>query len=631
MIINVSKLFFGEELAESLPQLFSLTEGVVVCQKTDNAKSLLSRNGYRFELLGSNSLDMTDDLNDNFTSPSYIEIISTDISSTMLALADILGGATCNTKSLVMPFRGIMLDASRNGVPTVEFLKPTIARLALLGMTHFCLYTEDTFQVDSEPLIGYARGVYSKDEIRELVRFSSILGVTMFPCFQTLGHLEQILKYEKYEYLHDNHRVLNTKLDETYDFIDKLIDEICEPYDTNLIHLGMDEPWGIGRGKSFDCDAPKAPSELYVEHVNRVVKMCDERGLKPIIWGDYVLGHPDEKTSSDAALTVDELRGLPKNVILDYWNYFDTVKDPYLRDIEVLQKMGYDIIASPGLQTWNNYWGKLELCESVTTPFIKSAIEMGVSRAMMTIWGDDGHECLFQNNWAAIAHFMSLTIGTDNDNEWKERLKVITGVPYENYLLISKIEDPDFSNDAVAPFVPSAKMLFYDDPLLGFVNKMCQDSFISEYYSELIDNIRLLECSTDVERARCQLAELFLTIVVIKFELIRDVKKNYKLGDKEKLKALLPNCDRLITTINKFRRGYCRAWMNERKPFGFEVLDNRIGAMAARVDTFKYTLSEYLSDSLESISEFELEHCCELTKKDLQFYPKIVTKCFSIW
>ena len=100
-----------------------------------------------------------------------------------------------------LPFRGLMLDASRNGVPKISFLKSAIARMALLGMNYFCLYTEDTFQVDGEPLIGYGRGAYSKSEIRELVTYSAELGVTMFPCFQTLGHLEQILKYEKFEFL----------------------------------------------------------------------------------------------------------------------------------------------------------------------------------------------------------------------------------------------------------------------------------------------------------------------------------------------------------------------------------------------------------------------------------------------
>ena len=608
MKINLSGHSFATSLISVLPEHFSLTEGTAV------RLSHRDTCGYAVSLIG-----------------GVATITSSDVSAMMLAFSDLLAGKIKNNVEILMPFRALMLDASRNGVPKVSFLKPTIARLALLGMNHFCLYTEDTFQVDDEPLIGFGRGAYSKDEIRDLVTFSASIGVTMFPCFQTLGHLEQILKYEKYEYLHDNHRVLNTTIDETYTFIEKLIDNVREPYDTNLIHLGMDEPWGIGRGKSFAESNPQKPSQMYVEHVTKLTALCHDKGLESIIWGDYVLGHPDQNTSADDGLDDDAIKGLPQNVILDYWNYFDVEKQPYTRDITTFQNMGYDLVASPGLQTWNNFWGQLELCQNVSTPFIQASQEQGIDRAMMTIWGDDGHECLFHNNWAALAQFFALTIGDHSQEQWKDRLETISGVPYHNFSLISKIENPDISQVGKILFTPTAKMLFYDDPLLGFVNQMFSDDSVCVYYDKLLIELQQLECNTSEEQDRCELAILFSTIISRKFHLIQSARKHYISGDKANLRKQIGGCEDLVHFLKQFSINYRNAWMTERKPFGYEVLDNRFGGMIARVNTLKDCIENYLNGSLAEISELEQESCADLTYKDLQFYPKITTKCFSIW
>src|ERR1041385_691299 len=63
-----------------------------------------------------------------------------------------------------MDFRGLMVDASRNGVMRAGYFKSILPDLALMGFSHFCFYTEDTFEVEGHPLIGYRRGRYGQDE-----------------------------------------------------------------------------------------------------------------------------------------------------------------------------------------------------------------------------------------------------------------------------------------------------------------------------------------------------------------------------------------------------------------------------------------------------------------------------------
>jgi hypothetical protein len=65
---------------------------------------------------------------------------------------------------------GIMIDCSRNAVPSVLGLKRFFDVIAKMGYNVVMLYTEDTFEVENEPYFGYKRGRYSSAELRELDR-----------------------------------------------------------------------------------------------------------------------------------------------------------------------------------------------------------------------------------------------------------------------------------------------------------------------------------------------------------------------------------------------------------------------------------------------------------------------------
>ena len=60
-----------------------------------------------------------------------------------------------------------MLDCSRNAVRNIATVKKLIRNLAMLGYNSLMLYTEDTYEVDGEPLFGYLRGRYGKEELKE--------------------------------------------------------------------------------------------------------------------------------------------------------------------------------------------------------------------------------------------------------------------------------------------------------------------------------------------------------------------------------------------------------------------------------------------------------------------------------
>ena len=63
---------------------------------------------------------------------------------------------------------GTMIDFSRNGVMTVDALKKWIDLTGDMGYNTVLLYMEDTYEVNENPYFGYARGRYTKDEMKEI-------------------------------------------------------------------------------------------------------------------------------------------------------------------------------------------------------------------------------------------------------------------------------------------------------------------------------------------------------------------------------------------------------------------------------------------------------------------------------
>ena len=597
-MLNVSKLDAGPVLAEKMPRAFSLSEGTAV-EASDGPA------GYAVERRADGG----------------VAIRHGDASDLMTALGDIVSGTAAEKHVHPFEFRGAMLDASRGGVPETEWLESFILRLALLGYNYFCLYTEDTFEVSGEPLIGYARGRLSKTEIRRLDAFASSIGTTIFPCVQTLGHMEQILRYAKYAPLRDTKRVLHTKKRKTIEFVGKLLENASEPYSTDIIHVGMDEPWGLGRGEAFEEGVPVNPLEIYAEHAAAVAVAAADLGLRPIMWGDVILGRSGGREMSD-----DEKAALPANLEMDYWNYFSEEESDYLRDIEAFRKMGREPIFSPGLHTWNRFFPDAALFEKTAIPGIRAARSAGLKKILATIWGDDGAECLFGNAAPQLALLAGEIRSDTSGDAWKKRLEAIFGISRKEAEALAAVESPAASNSD-GKNLP-AKTLFYDDPLIGAAARFLRNpAETAAAFAETAENLRKLKPS----RRDSEFAALFAEIVAAKTALAADAADAYAKKDRGGLAEASEKSAETAGTVRRAFEIYEDLWLAERKPFGLEVVEGRFATLASRLETLAERIDAYLAGTLPSIAELEEPPPPGLAPEDLKFHSQLATRQHSIW
>jgi len=102
-----------------------------------------------------------------------------------------------------------------------------------------------------------------------------------------------------------------------------LIDEICDVFETNAFHAGMDEVFYIADAKCPRCSGHD-PAELFAGEVTRIRNHLAEKGRQLWIWGDRLL---DGKTTGlgewEASMnnTYRAIDMIPKDVIICDWHY----------------------------------------------------------------------------------------------------------------------------------------------------------------------------------------------------------------------------------------------------------------------------------------------------------------------
>lgn len=586
MLFKLDNSQFSSELCRLIPEKFSASQGVEV--KFEHRDEVDGYHLHKFD--------------DNIT------IQYSHFCEVPHALGDLLTFDEVPLdlhKEAPFNFRGIMLDVSRNAPVRVEFLKEQIARFSLMGMNQFCLYTEDMFEIEDEPLFGYARGRYSKEEIKELVAYGREFGVNLFPCIQTLGHMEQILKYPAYNNLKDNDFIYNVYAEGVYEFIAKTIDAACEMYDTNMIHIGLDETHGLGRGYAFKEGEAINPRMIYVNHLKQIVAMCQEKGLQPMMWGDIVLG----STVGETHMKDDEIKALPEGVLMDYWDYHSCSDETYLKDLKDFQDMGYETLVSPGVWCWSRFFPAYHKAERNISTLLQSAKKMGVRKALNTHWGDDGHECFFNYNIPAHAIFMANCTEIREENvetAAKAKVKAVFGVEFDDLVSTQEIDCIDGENGRILP--PNVgKCLFYEDPVQSLFSGVEDVKPESTYYLKLAAKYGALESHPSFGDYFKQ-ARLFCDYLTIKIGLNDKARAAYQAGDKEAMKVLIPSFHKARTIMSELKKLYRKLWLQERKAFGLEIVESRLATQISRFEYFEEIATAWIQGELPAIDELELEH-----------------------
>jgi hypothetical protein len=243
------------------------------------------------------------------------------------------------------PFRAFMIQGV--WTPSAEELKRYLRLLARQHITYFALEFGYQVVLDFDPAIAKG-GRFSKAQAKEIIEYGRSLGLKPIGYLNMLGHLDRA--YQKAPYT--QHGGIDIRSDETYDrFVYPILSEMLEVYGpVEYFHCGMDEAFELFTwlsGEGADVTA------LLTRHIQRVTDFLKARGVKTVIWHDMFIA-PDLSQKLGAPVgpahggpprnTAGALATIPRDVILDYWNYGTLPTYPAL---DYLRDQGFTMWASP--------------------------------------------------------------------------------------------------------------------------------------------------------------------------------------------------------------------------------------------------------------------------------------------
>jgi Glycosyl hydrolase family 20, catalytic domain/Glycosyl hydrolase family 20, domain 2 len=226
--------------------------------------------------------------------------------------------------------RAVQIDLKEN-CPTKQYLIQQTQILAHYKINTLVVEWEDKYPFMGDLEILKHAAALTEEEKNEWLDFCHLNYIEVIPLIQGLGHLDYVMKHQKFEHLSEMHS-LGLKNDrekklkhymmcpssqEVKSFLSKMHLQIIEGMrdhkQSRMVHVGMDETYFLGRCdicvEKIKEDSETGKSRLFVHHLNWLSQFYFEMDKTPIVWGDVLVRHPQ---------LIDEL---DKRLILNDWEY----------------------------------------------------------------------------------------------------------------------------------------------------------------------------------------------------------------------------------------------------------------------------------------------------------------------
>jgi hypothetical protein len=507
---------------------------------------------------------------------------------------------------------GIMLDCSRNAVMTVPYLKKWMRRLSLLGYNMVMLYTENTYELPDEPYFGYMRGAYSAGEVKELDAYAVTLGMELVACIQTLGHMEQILKWGSYRPVMDTEQVLLVDGEKTYELIEKMVKFWAEALGSRRIHVGMDEAHSLGRGVFMDQSGYERPFDVFNRHLRKVGAICEKYSLKPLIWSDMYFRMSNPKHDyydRDSAIPEEVKAAIPRSVDLVYWDYCSKDEAFYSEWIRRHRELGGGPVMASGIWTWARFWYDHKQTVATVTPCLNACSKAKVREFLFTLWGDGGGYCEYDSALAGLTWGADLAFGgTGADGAVAPLFAAVCGGDYRTQLIPGDLQ-LKLNQDKLEVKTPT---MMWDDPLFGIgwaeyqaVDPAC--------WSLVLERFRAMREALVPEVGAINGGDLsyalsIVDLLVKKLEFRRALVPAYEARDRAELLRLVQSeIPQILEAVDELQKTFRRQWLRRNKPFGMEVTQIRFGAQTVRYNETAQRIRELLAGEIESIPELDVK------------------------
>jgi hexosaminidase len=291
------------------------------------------------------------------------------------------------------PARGVMLDISRDRVPTMQTLLDLVDRLASWKINQLQLYMEHTFAYRHHPEVWEQASPITGEEILELDDFCHQRHIDLIPNQNSLGHMERWLKHDRYHHLaecpdgfeppwggHMPPTTLNPLDPGSIELIAGLYDELLPHFTSPRFNVGGDEPWELGKDKS-KAEFETKGGRVYLEYLLKLHKEVTARGRQMQFWADIIVHYPE---------LIPEV---PKDITAMSWIYEggEDAEKEWNHQLKLVSSADLPFYVCPGTSSWNSLAGRSDNAIDNCRSAARLGLQYGAVGYLITDWGDNGH------------------------------------------------------------------------------------------------------------------------------------------------------------------------------------------------------------------------------------------------
>ena len=505
-----------------------------------------------------------------------------------------------------------MADNSRNAVFNIPSAKKMIRYLAGMGYNSMMLYTEDTYEIPGYKYFGYMRGRFSAEELKELDDYADSFGIELIPCIQTLAHLEKALRWPDFAGYKDTGNILMVGDERTYKFVRAALEQCKRCFRSQQINIGMDEAHMIARGEYLKKNGYRNQSDVMLEHLNRVVEICRELEMHPMIWSDMFFRMAYGKYYiKEGMLPQDVVEKVPEGLELIYFDYHSRDRDLFAHMLDCHNQFNNPICFAGGAWKWNGFAAHNAFSLESTKMQLDLGEERAVNRVIVTGWGDNGGEASQFSVLPSMLYFAERCYKNDSEitDEWMNlRSGECFDTPFDTLMAFDLPDNlPESSVDTVAKPRSPAKNLLYNDLFERLMDHHMNRSNVTQEYAKRAEALMALAGDPHFGYAFETLGHLCHALS-IKADMGWRLYEAYRDNNRNELKKIASDeIPELTDALKSFLDSYRIQWYRENKTFGFAMQEIRIGGLITRVESVKLRLEWYLSGQIDRIEELECE------------------------
>jgi hypothetical protein len=292
--------------------------------------------------------------------------------------------------------RGVMLDISRDKVPSMATLYGLIDMLSEWKINQLQLYMEHMFAYQHHRVVWKDATPMTGEEILALDAYCRDRHVELVPNQNSFGHMERWLIHKPYADLAEvpggialphatmllaKHRKFSTTLNpldpRSRALIEGLYDELLPHFSSAQFNAGCDETWELGQGRSKQACDERGKGRVYLDWLLGLHALCERHGRRMMFWGDIIKQHPEL------------IAEIPRDITALAWGYEHD--HPFDADGLVYRKVRRPFYVCPGAGGWNSFLGRTDNMVANIKNATANGLKHGATGVLTTEWGDGGH------------------------------------------------------------------------------------------------------------------------------------------------------------------------------------------------------------------------------------------------